>query len=575
MENKELDRLQHQVKALSKRVDQLEKQLGKAPEKKPVPKPKIQETKEVDTRRESWEQRIGGTWFLRLGVVAIIFALAFFLRYAFEQDWINEYGRVAIGFVSAILLLAAGEFFRHKRSMPRFGAGLSGAGIAAFYVTIYAGHAFYELFASTPAYGMMIAVTVLAVGLSLWYKTPSIAALGLLGGYLTPLLVGGEGNYLGLYTYVIILNLGVLAIIARQRWEGLTLISLVFTYILFGVGMALGYSEDMRLIFMLFLSLFHLFFLAGGMLTNLLQRQSRGPTIAGSIISSVLYVIFAAGILWEHDYILSAVMVGWGLLCMGQFLALRFWRNQDYSLANVMLVLSFAYVTVAIPVGLMAGWITAAWLVLALALVGLGLRLNFGGARAWGYLVLVMTYFRLAFIDLSLMQPVYWVEYTTPWASRLPLLLLVVAGSMGLTWLLYTSHVAKPIEKSLGSFFLVLANLVVLSGVLKEFSRYYHWLGMAEPGFIWRVYRNTAWSVTMGIHGLLLVTVGIWRQFRLPRLLGIGLLLVTVAKILMVDMQGVETIWRMLTFFGTGIILLLASYLYQHFVTPQHQEAEK
>ncbi len=575
MENKELDKLQRQVQALSKRVDQLEKQLDQAPQEKPVAKPKVQRPREPDAKREGWEQRIGGTWFLRLGVVAIIFALAFFLRYAFEQDWINEYGRVAIGFVSAALLLAAGEFFRRKREMPRFGAGLSGAGVAALYVTIYAGHAFYGFFASTPSYGMMIAVTMFAVGLSLWYKAASIAALGLLGGYLTPLLVGGEGTYLGLYTYVIILNLGVLAIIARQRWEGLSLIGLVFSYLLFSVGMALDYTEELRLAFMLFLSLFHLFFMAGGMLTNLLQRQSRGPTIAGSIISSVLYVIFASVILWEHEYILAGVLVAWGMLCLGQFLALRFWRNRDYPLANVMLILSFAYLTVAVPIGLVAGWITAAWLVLAMALIGLGLRLDYGGARAWGYVVLIFTYFRLAFLDLSLFDYVYWLEYSTPWAGRLPLLLMVAAGSLVLTRVLYNSRVAKPIEKGLGSVFLVLANLVALSGVLKEFSRYYHWLAVESPDGMWWVYRNTAWSVTMGLHGLLLVTVGIWRQFRLLRLLGIGLLLFTVARVLLVDMVGVDTIWRVLTFFGTGVMLLLASYLYQRFVNPQPKKEEE
>lgn len=576
MENRELESLRRQVQSLSQRVEQLERRLEQAPAS-PRPSRSQPPTRlpEPHPQRESLEQRIGGTWFLRIGVIALIFSLAFFLKYAFDNDWINQYGRVAIGFLAGALLLGCGEYFRRKRNMPRFGIGLSGAGVAAFYVTIVVSHLSYGLVSSLPAYALMVAVTVLAVAMALWNNSATIAALAMLGGYLTPLLVGEDGTYVGLYIYVIILNLGTLALMTRKRWEGLLFISLIFTYILFMVRMNIGLDETTRLPFMLFLSLFHLIFLAGVLLVNLLHRRDSAstPTTVCAVLSSVLYTALAAGIITEftamNNHILAWVLVGWGGLCLAQFFALRFWRNQDHRLANVMLILSVAYVTVAIPVGLVSGWITAAWMILALALAALGLRLENTGTRVWGILILGLAYFRLVFFDLKLFAFLEKVEYTAPWMERLPLSVLVIGGTLVLAWLFSTSHITRRGEKQLAGVLIGLANLVLLLGVLKEFSRYYYWRGGDNANYPWVDFRNTAHSITMGLHGLVLVGVGIAWHHRLVRLFGLALLALTVGKVVLVDLTGLEIIWRVLVFFGIGLILIVASYLYQRYMNQE------
>jgi uncharacterized membrane protein len=75
--------------------------------------------------------------------VALIVGLAFFLKYAFDQHWINDYGQVSLGVLTGCVLLGLGDYFRGRGGLPRFGAALAGAGAAAFYVTIYACYSYY------------------------------------------------------------------------------------------------------------------------------------------------------------------------------------------------------------------------------------------------------------------------------------------------------------------------------------------------------------------------------------------------------------------------------------------------
>jgi uncharacterized membrane protein len=102
---------------------------------------------------------------------------------------------------------------------------------------------------------------------------------------------------------------------------------------------------------------------------------------------------------------------------------------------------------------------------------------------------------------------------------------------------------------------------------MKEFSRYFYEIrgALAHP---WQVYRNTAQSAVMAVHGFVLVAAGIWRRSGLYRRLGIIILLATVTKITLVDLTGLETVWRILVFIGTGAVLILASWLYQKYVSP-------
>lgn len=703
MEDSELRQLHDKIMRLEQRVQYLEHKLGHAPKDEqvvqavqpsPAPQPSTPIPKPVPTPRENWEQKIGGTWLNRIGIVALLIGLAFFMKFAFD-NWIDEVGRVAIGYALGALLLAGGFWYRRK--MPKFGASLGGAGIGAWFISTWAAYSYYQLFAPLPALVVMGVVTVAAVGLALHWDSPALAGLGLVGGYLTPIIIHGVGGHMTQFIFLLVLNAGALAVLVKKNWNWLAFISLGFTALITLIALVTLYEKQFLLPFMLFISAYHLLFAVQGLSANLLHRNSASSPVLGvSLASGIIYLLFSAALLFrDHQRTLAIIILAWGILYMFQVAAVHKWRSSDRNLSFVLLSLALGYITIAVPIGLSEAWITMAWAVQAAILIAVGWKTQATKLRSWGLIVLALAVWRLANVDLQIQLPVSFLMpsgYTAPWADRLPALVLTVGAQLFAAWVSAKKDVTK-FERSLVPFLIIGANLLSLVFVLGEWSRwYYHlrnalgnwgvfrntawtltmmgnlvllfglwlrwkyrplkililflfpiamlwsllvdtrvfsmlfmsvlpvspWAGrlpgaimLALLAFIavgfmgrksmdwlitsanvflllvvltefsryfyglreslaqpWQVYRNTAWSATMGIHGFLLVATGIWRKYTLLRRLGIILLLATANKITLVDLTSLETVLRILIFVGTGVVLITASWLYQKFVNP-------
>lgn len=708
--DRELVQLRDKVARLEARIEQLEQKMGIRPQSPPQPirptpppqhrpahqPPAMQKpSPPVRPARESWEQKIGGTWLNRLGIIALLFGLAFFLKFAFDNNWINEYGRIAIGYVIGAVLMGIGFWYRGKGRLPKFGSALGGAAIGAWFISTWAGHSYYDIFPTVAAFAVMVGITVIAVGLALKWNSAAIAGIGLLGGYLTPILIYGNGTHTTLFVYLFILNIGALAVLVKKNWNALSFISLGFTFILYAVALLGLYEPKLLTSFMVYLTAFHLLFAVQGVVVNLVHRRAGPPALGISLISGCFYVLFSALLLYSgHRAGLAMLLFAWGMFYLLQMLAIQRWRPQDKNLVMVLLSLGLAYVTLAVPIWLSSTWITMAWTVQSAVLLALGLKTDQPRYRGWGQVILGLSFLHLTTTDLGLLTPVDWLlrdGYTLPWQGRFPATLLLVLVLLGTAylysrdskiekrivpwliipasllalfftlsewtrWFYYLSsyfwdhpwihywgsawtltmaaYIAlflgifwrwqfKPLRRLIGillpaamawsmlidlniftrgeylspwlgrlpgalllaglafaaawlfkqegtskkglNFLVIFANVLLLVAVLKETDRYYfshqeHFLAS------WQVYRNTAWSAAMSCHGFGLVALGIWKKAATLRRLGISLLLLVVAKITLVDLTGLETIWRILVFMGTGIILIFASWLYQRYV---------
>jgi uncharacterized membrane protein len=179
-----------------------------------------------------WEFLIGGRWLNRIGAVALVIGLLFFVKYAFDHRWVNEIVRVLLGGVCGILLLLGGRHF-YKKQLPVFAQGLIGAGIAILYGTVFASFNFYHFVSFGTAYVLMILVTLLALWQALAYDALSISLLGWIGGFVTPMLLGsGFNNQVGYLTYLAFLALGMVLIAWKKRkWVILYHLTLYAVYI--------------------------------------------------------------------------------------------------------------------------------------------------------------------------------------------------------------------------------------------------------------------------------------------------------------------------------------------------------
>ena len=211
--------------------------------------------------REEWEAVIGGKLLNRIGALALIIGVGFFLKYAFDNNWITETMRVVIGFVIGAGLLV-GAARAYKSNLEVFAQGLVGAGLAVLYLSVFATFNFYHLVPQTVAFVMMSVVTILAFLQAFKYDSLAVSLLGLVGGFLTPFLLStGESNEVGLFTYIAILDAGVLAVLLmKDRWAILEPLTLAASYLIYLIWYKTYYTPEQMLATIYFLVVFWLLF---------------------------------------------------------------------------------------------------------------------------------------------------------------------------------------------------------------------------------------------------------------------------------------------------------------------------
>jgi uncharacterized membrane protein len=162
------------------------------------------------------EERIGSNWLIWIGSIALALAGIFLVKYTFDRNLLTPAVRIAMGLLFGVVLLAGGQWL--QRSYQRLAQGMSGAGIAVLYASLLAGVNLYDLIPRPVGFAFMALTTAVAVILSL-RQGPWIALLGLLGGFLTPALIGSEEPRPGaLFSYLFLLQVGLLGVSRRRRW---------------------------------------------------------------------------------------------------------------------------------------------------------------------------------------------------------------------------------------------------------------------------------------------------------------------------------------------------------------------
>jgi len=191
---------------------------GPAPASSPPPAPLPRAAAKPPV---SLEQFMGVKLFAWLGGIALFFGVIFFVKYAFENNLIRPAVRVALGFVTGAGLLVGGLWTQRKANYRVLAESLCATAILILYGVTYAAHAVYALaaFGQAPTFALMSLITVAAFLVAVRLDALVVAALGILGGFLTPVLLPtGHDNPLGLFGYVALLDLGLLAVTWRGRW---------------------------------------------------------------------------------------------------------------------------------------------------------------------------------------------------------------------------------------------------------------------------------------------------------------------------------------------------------------------
>ena len=264
---------------------------------------------------EDLEGRIGGRWLLYTGVLVLLLGVSFFLKYAFDHEWINETGRVLAGAFAGIAFIAGGLLLA-RRDLAAFGQALIGTGLAILYLAIYAALMFYALIGAGTAFALMFAVTMASAFLADRQRAQALAFIAVGGGFLTPFLVGGrEDAQLALFSYDAVLVAGTMLLARRHDWFGLNAVSYLLTFVTMVAWASDHYSDRTWLRTFLFLTLFCIMFV------QILRDTRRTATPVARMVAALLttaplfYHIAAVVITARHPpaihiYIIAITAVG-------------------------------------------------------------------------------------------------------------------------------------------------------------------------------------------------------------------------------------------------------------------------
>jgi len=165
-----------------------------------------------------------------IGIFTLVLGIGYFVKYAIDKNWIGETSRAGIGFIVGMAIIGIGHFLRKNYLV--FSSIITGGGIAVLYFTTTIAFREYHIFSQNVGFLITCLITIVSIALSYYYKSEILIIFSLFGGFLAPLMIStGQSNYLFLFTYLSVLNIGMLVIAYLKQWKSIGWISFIFTSI--------------------------------------------------------------------------------------------------------------------------------------------------------------------------------------------------------------------------------------------------------------------------------------------------------------------------------------------------------
>jgi len=545
--DKEVKQIKKYLNKVNSRLDRIENQLGieyQTEEVAETPAIKKQEVVAKKSDKESgFEAKVGLKWLGRIGILSLVLGIGFFIKYAFDNNWVGMLGRVIIGVTIGLLLIVVGELFNRKEQYFRLAHTVTGGGFAIIYFAVFAAYHFKNY---REAIGitlevdlaLLTIVVILAVIFSLRYNSPIIAGAAFFLGYLTAFL----SIDIGIVTllYCLILTIGIVVVASVRKWGYMSIAGLFATYIVFMIWF---YDASRSLLPTIsFLLAYFMIFTVNSL--SFKSQKDNDVDIYGvfiAIANSFFFYVFAY--LWLSDHFPS--YKGLFTLAMAIVYLILTYLSSSLQLKKLLtthLVLIVLYLTLTIPIQLNNDYVTIAWAVEGLLLLYLAFKLPSVPLRYLGYSVGVIVISKTLFIDSWFLKSF---SFDNIIGSTRFFSYLVAIVTIYLSIILLEIH-----NKQLKSW-------------EENVSKIYYFSFVLLITVIIALELNELWiSVAWGIEALIILIIGFALKTKERRLVGIGLLGLVIFKVFFMDLRDLDTLFRIISFMGLGIILLVASFLY-------------
>lgn len=358
------------------------------------------------------ERFIGENLANKIGIAVLVLGISFFVKYAIDKNWINETGRVVIGLICGGILTGLAHYIRN--SYRSFSSVLVGGGLTVFYFTIAFAFHQYHLIGQQAAFIIMVIISAFAVLLSLSYNRQELAILATIGGFITPfLLTTGQDNYIALFTYLCILNSGLMILAWFKRWPAINIIALSFTTIIYGGWLIKRTVFDETLPYkeaLLFATLFYILFVAMHII-NSLRTQRKFAAFDFIIVLSTNFLYYVAGMVIlsynsnENDKGLFTALLGITNLLLTVIFYRR--KNIDRNFVSLLIGLTLTFISLAAPVQLSGNHVVLFWATESVVLLWLYQRTRIG--HLWIASVIVAS---LMVFGLLIVSPLHYFSGT-------------------------------------------------------------------------------------------------------------------------------------------------------------------
>ncbi len=342
------------------------------------PQPGIFSSTEIPqtVSKTNLERFIGENLISKIGILILILGIAIGAKYAIDNDLISPLTRIVIGYAFGFGLL--GIAFILRENYLNFSAVLLSGAMAIMYFITFFAHSLYGIFNQTTAFVLMLIFTAFTVAAAISFSRQVIANIGLVGAYAIPFLLSNDsGNFTFLFSYVAIINIGILAISIRKYWKSLFYLSFFFTWAIFFGWYFLNYrTADHFNLALLFLTInfftFYLTFLA----YKLVSHQSVAiENISLILANSFIFYGIGYSILDSREGFenyLGLFTIGNAAIHFVFAYAVSRLKSVSQDLVYLLAALVLTFITIAVPVQLDGQIVTLVWTAEAAILFWIG-----------------------------------------------------------------------------------------------------------------------------------------------------------------------------------------------------------
>jgi len=329
-----------------------------------------EEIEEYATSETNFEKYIGENLFGKIGILIFIIGIGFFVKYAIDQNWINETARTLMGYAVGAGMLVLAERL-HKR-YHTFSSLLAGGAFGIYYLITAIAFHYYALFSHTMAFVILCVTTIFMSAVSVLYDRKELAVTALVGGFIAPFIISTDSSsIISLQIYITILNIGMFCLAMYKKWAILPMVSFAFTYIILWGTTALGSFSDSEAgttypTLFAFATLFYVIFLLP--VVFILRTQYGGNTRLGLLgiitANSFMYLIYGDFLLqhFEASSDTTAYLAFFiAAVNLAIHLYLRFRVEGQDTLRNLMLGLAVTFASMGIPILFSAANVLMVW----------------------------------------------------------------------------------------------------------------------------------------------------------------------------------------------------------------------